>query len=229
MSVSTSTILTNVLSELGRNPNNSSMQTRALRWINKSLDKIQGFLPDLDIFQMSEMTITLEDGTATYPMPSDFLSFDQMRIDSENRILNIFNREEFDRRHPYPSDENEDVPEDVTFEYDRQSPRWIMRVGPIPDTSYDAHGIMRRWHPSLTTSQVIQHDKLETAIEDGGIYHGSLTIYQDAEYAQYRQELKQNWLDSINALRQFMNKGKIIPKQIPTMLKRNDYYQWLDR
>jgi len=223
MTVSTITMQQNILKELGRNPSDTTMQSRALRWLNKTLDKMQGFMPDVEFLQTSEMTITFSDGTAYYVMPTDFFYLSQVRIDSESRILEERTREEFDRLHPYPADEDEDVPADYTFEYDRTNGRHVMRVGPIPDASYTAHGIMRRWHPSLSASQNIQYDKLQTALEDGGAYHGSLSIYADPEYTQYRSELKQNWLEAVQGIQQILNMQKPKPRQIPVVLRREDY------
>lgn len=223
MTISTITMQQNILKELGRNPSDTLMQSRALRWLNKTLDLMQGFMPDVEFLQTSEMTITFTDGTATYVMPTDFFHISQVRIDDEDRILDEFSREEFDRRHPDPSGEDEDVPSDFTLEYDRGNGRHVMRVGPIPDTSYDAHGIMRRWHPSLTSNQNIQYDKLQTALEDGGIWQGSMSVYADQEYTQLRGELKQKWLESVQSLQQVLNMQKPRPQQIRTVL-RKEYF-----
>lgn len=223
MTVQTITMQQNILRELSRNPNDRAMQSRAMRWLNMTLDEMQGFMPDVEFLQASEMSITLTDGTATYAMPTDFIYLSQVRIDSESRILEERTREEFDRIHPDPANEDEDIPADYTLEYDRTSGRHVMRVGPTPDASYTAHGIMRRWHPALTGSQYIQYDKLQTVLEKGGVYHGSLSVYADQEYAQYRSELKQNWLESARGLQQVLMQQKPRPRQIPTVLRREDY------
>jgi len=222
MSVQTITIQQNILKELGRNPSDTTMQERALHWLNKALDKIQAFIPDVEFLQTAEMSISFADGQATYLMPSDFFYLNQIRIDSESRILDQFSHEDFDRRHPYPADEDEDVPSDYTLEYDRTNGRHIIRVGPIPDATYDAHAIMRRWHPTLSASQGIHYEKLETALEDGGIWEGCLSIYPDPEYAQIRSEWKSRWLESVQGLQQVFNQQKPKPQQIRTVLRRGD-------
>jgi len=223
MTILTETIQKNVLRELGLNPADTTMQSRALRWINKSLDKLQGFIPDMEFLKTSEIEITLVDGQATYAMPADFFSMTQIRIDSETRILDEFPRAEFDRRHPDPDNETEDVPSDYTFEYDRQNGRHIIRFGPIPDSAYVCHGILKRWHPALTSSQNIQSDKLETVIEEGAIWEGSKSVYADPEYTQYRMELKTSWLESSQSFQQIMAMQKPRPKQIRVVLKKSDY------
>jgi hypothetical protein len=219
MSISTIAIQKNILRRVGRNPDDTTMQALALHWMNVTLDKTQGFMPDVPFLETSEMDISLVDGQATYAMPTDFFYLSQVRIDSEYRTLNEFSHEEFDRWHPNPSAEDETVPSDWTLEYDRVSGRHIMRVGPIPEKTYVAHAIMRRWHPSISSVQGLQYDKLETAIEEGGIYHGSMIIYADQEYVQYRSELKQNWLETVQGLQQVMMQQKPRAHQIPTMLR----------
>jgi hypothetical protein len=156
-------------------------------------------------------------------MPENFFYLGQMRIDSESRILEMRTREEFDRLHPDPANEDEDVPYDITLEYDRNNGRHVLRFAPIPDSAYVCHGILRRWHPSLSSSQNLQYDKLETAIENGGIYEGSMSVYADPEYTQYRAELKQRWLESVQGLQQILNMQKPKPRQIPVVLRREDY------
>lgn len=223
MTVSTINMQKNVLRELGLNPDDTTMQGRALRWLNKALDKVQGFMPDMEFLKTAEIAITLVDGQATYVMPTDFFAMTGLRIDEEDMILEEFPREEFDRRHPDPANEEEDVPSDYTFEYDRTSGRHVIRLGPIPDDAYDCHGILKRWHPALSGSQDIQYDKLETVLEEGAIWEGSKSVYADPEYTQYRAELKQSWLESSQSFQQIMAMSKPRSKQIPVVLRKSDY------
>lgn len=191
--------------------------------MNKVLDKIQGFMPDAEFLQTAEMAITFAHAQATYVMPSDFFFMNQIRIDSETRVLDPYSHEDFDRRHPDPANEAEDVPSDYTFEFDRVNQRHILRIAPTPDAAYAAHGIMRRWHQTLTGIQGIQYDKLETALEEGAIYEGSKSIYADNEYLQYRAELKTSFLESTQALQQILMQQKPHPRQIRTVLRKGDY------
>lgn len=223
MTISAITLQQDILKELGRNPSDTLMQARALRWINKAMDNLQGFMPDVEFLQSAEMEITLVDGQAAYAMPTDFFYLSQVRIDEETRILDEYSREEFDRRHPDPANEEEDIPSDYTFEYDRSTGRHIIRFGPIPDDSYDCHGIIRRWHPSINASQGLQYDKLQTCLENGGIWEGSMSVYMDNEYTQIRGELKTKFLESVQALQQVLNMQKPRPRQIRTVLRREDY------
>jgi len=213
----------NVLRELGQNPDDTTLQGRALRWLNKSMDKLCGFMPDAEFLQTAEISITLVDGTATYIMPDDFFYMSQLRIDEESRILEEFTRQEFDRRHPDPANEEEDVPSDYTFEYDRVNGRHVIRFGPIPDDAYVCHGILKRWHPALSSSQNIQYDKLETVLEEGAIWEGSKSIYADQEYTQYRSELKGSWLESAQGFQQIMAFQKPRSKQVRVVLRKSDY------
>lgn len=223
MTIQTIEIQKNVLKELGQNPDNTVLQARALRWLNKSLDKLQGYIPDVEFLQTSEMTITLVASQATYALPIDFFYIGQIRIDEESLILNQHTKDGFDRLHPDPANEDEDVPSDFTLEFDRVNGRHILRLAPIPDDAYVMHATIRRWHPALTGSQNIQYDKLETTLEEGGIYHGSLSIYGDQEYIQLRAEYKSNWLEAVQNLQQPLNMQKPRPIRIPTQLKKMEW------
>ena len=223
----TLTIQENILKELGLPSDNSLLLGRALRWINKTLDKLQTYVPEAEFLQTSEIKLTLVADKATYALPTDFFQLLQVRSDTDLIILNMLTREKFDREHPDPSGEETGNPSDCTFEYDRSSNRHIIRLAPIPDSTDIYYAIMRRWHPSLSSSQDVQWDKLETVLEDGGIYHGSLSIYADPEYAQLRAELKANWLEAAQGISQILALQKPKPAQIPVVLRgpQNQQYQ----
>lgn len=223
MTVSTITMQQNVLRELGLNPDDTTMQGRALRWLNKALDKTQGFMPDMEFLKTAEMEITLVDGQAAYVMPSDFFAMTQLRIDEEDLVLEEVTREEFDRLYPDPANDEEDVPSVYSFEYDRTSNRHVIRFAPIPDTHYECHGIIKRWHPELNASQNIQSDKFQTVLEEGATWEGSKSVYADPEYTQYRAELKQSWLEASQAFQQIMAMSKPRSKQIKMVLRKSDY------
>ncbi len=223
----TLTIQQNVLSDLGLPTDNSTLQGRALRWLNKTLDKLQTYVPEAEFLQTSEIELTLVVNQATYALPADFFHLLQLRSDTDSIILNVLTREKFDREHPNPSREDPGSPRDVTLEYDRSSNRNIIRIGPAPDNADTYYAIMRRWHPSLSSSQDVQWDKLETVLEEGAFYHGALVIYADPEYTQYRAELKTNWLESAQGISQILALQKPNPSQIPVVLRgpQNQQYQ----
>ena len=225
MATATATIQQNVLRGLGIPYNDTVMLDRALRWLNKTLDKIQGFMPDVEFLQVSEMPLTLVVGQATYALPSDFMAFSQPQIrnDSEGIIINIIPRDEFDRLHPDPSSESNAPTSDATLEYDRDNNRHILRFCPAPDATDVVYAVMRRWHPLLSSGQNVIYDKLETALEDGAIYHGGLEVFSAPEYVNYRQELKSQWLEAVQGLQQVFAIQKPHRPQIPTVLKKSLY------
>jgi len=72
MSVTLSTIRENVLKGLMVNSSDSTLQSRATRWINKSLDKIQFYIPEAEFLQNSNTALTTVADQATYSLPGRF-------------------------------------------------------------------------------------------------------------------------------------------------------------
>ena len=223
MAISTRTVQNNVLKALGLDSTDTVLLARALRWLQKSIDKLQGSMPSSEIFQKSEMSMDTVDGQATYALPADFIQMISLRDDDNSTIIVPVERPQFDREHPKPSDESEGKPDEYTLEYDQGNRRHIFRLAPIPDDEYTLYAVMKVWHPKLSSSQGLTYDKIETAVEDGGTYQGSLEIYPDQEYATYRAELKENWRDSLIAAKNIFAMQKPKAARIRTFLRKNQY------
>jgi hypothetical protein len=223
VAVATSTLQANILKNLRVDSANSDLLARALQWLNRGIDKVQMYVPEAEFLQTSEMSLTLVVSQPTYPLPSDLLELRQLRNDDESVIIDIHPREKFDRLHPDPSDEDDATPRDGTLEYDRANARHILRVAPAPNATDTLYGIMRRWHPTLSGSQNIQYDKLQTTLEAWGTYQGSLEVYADPEHQPLRAEFKTNALEATQAFQQIMDAQKPKERQIPTVLKKSDY------
>ena len=226
MTVSSSTIQANILKELSVDSTNSTLLDRALRWMNKSMDKFQGFIIEAEFLQKSEIKLTTIADQATYALPDDFFDFLSLRDQTNKTTIRPRTIEEFNRVHTDPSTEATGKSYEYTLEYDRSAARHILRLALIPDDAYELHAVMRNWHPALTSGQGLIYDKLETAIEEGGIYHGAMSLYSDPEYAQYRSELKSNWLEAVQNLSQILEKQKPKPAQIPIRLK-GTFRNWI--
>lgn len=226
MSVTLATIYGNALSTLGVSSSDSKFQTRCTRWINKTLDKIQFYAPEAEFLQNSEVTLATVADQETYSMPTDFMQLLTLRDDDNATEIKILDRELFDKLHPDPSGESTGKPYECTLEFDISSGVHILRLAAIPDDAYDLFATFRRFHPAISASQNLMYDKLETALEDGAVYHGALELYPDAEYTQFRAELKANWLESAQAISQIFAIQKPRRPQIPMMLRRNTHDQY---
>lgn len=221
MSVSLATIYANVLKDLGLNSDSSQWQGRATRWINKGLDKIQAQNPTFEFMQNSNMSIATVADQATYSLPTDFLTLLHIRDDTNETKLDILTHGEFDRNHPDPSSESTGEPYECTLEFDISSGVHILRLAAIPDAAYTLYATIRRWHPTLSGAQALMADKLETALEDWAIYEGSLVVFPDAEFTNYRAELRGRAMESVQIISGALNTQKPHPRQIPICLKRN--------
>jgi hypothetical protein len=220
MTVSLATIYDNVLKDLGLNSSDSTWQGRATRWINKALDKITMVCPNAEFLQNSYVSINTVADQPTYSMPSDFFELLSLRDDDNKTDIEILTHGEFDRRHLDPSGEDTNPPIHCTLEFDTSSGVAVMRLAPIPDDAYTLYATMRTFHPTLSGSQVLVWDKLQTALEDQAIYEGSLVVFPDAEFANYRLELKERGGESIRLVAGLLNSQKPAPARIPTVLKR---------
>lgn len=224
MSVALSTIYANVLKDLGLNSSDSTWQGRATRWINKALDKIEAKNPDAEFLQNSNSTLATVADQATYSMPSDFLILRHIRDDGNSNHLNILSHEEFDRRHPDPSSETTDQPADCTLEFDISSGVHILRLAPIPDDEYNLYATFSTFHPTLSGSQNLMWNKLETALEDWAIWEGCLVVFPDAEFTNYRAELKQRANESVMLVSGLLSAQRPHPINIPVRMKKGIYY-----
>lgn len=223
MAISTGTVQQNVIKALGMNYSDTVLQARALRWLNKALDRIQMYIPEAEFLQVADMPLTLVVDQATYVLPSDFFQLLSLRNDTEGTIIYPMDRRDFDKAHPDPSSEDSGVPSDLTLEYDRTDARHVMRIAPPADSADVCYATMRRWHSTLASGTNLLYDKLELALENGGIYEGSMEIYADQEYAQLRGEYKQNFLETTQALTQVMSVQKPRSAQIPVIMSRSNY------
>ena len=220
MSVSLSTIYANVLKDLGLNSSDSTWQARATRWINKALDKATMLNPGSEFVQISNATISASDGTATYNLPTGFISLLHIRNDTSAWEIKIRSHGEFDRAHPDPSSEAEDSPSECTLEFDIDNNVHVLRVAPIPDDDYTLYYTYRKFHPALAGDQDLEYDKFETALEDWAIWEGSLVVFPDNEFVNYRNELRSRATESMKLLSQLVNFQKPAPRNIPIQLKR---------
>lgn len=223
MATATSTIQANILKDLRLPSTDTTLLERALEWLKDAIEDVQEYIPEAEFFQTAEMPLTLVINQTTYAMPSDMLQLIQVRNDDESVILNLMNRSEFDRRHPDPSSEAAATPSDGTLEYDRSNNRHILRVAAKPVAADTFYAIMRRWHSSLGSSQNVQYDHLEKVLERRAVYYGSLEVFNDNEYVQFRNELNNVSIEKIKGLSRVVALQKPTSPQIPTVLKKSDY------
>ena len=221
--MTTSSMQTSVLDVLGVDSTDTYLLARALKWLQKSYDKLIAFVPEAEYLQKSENYLTTVADQATYALPSDFFQLLSLRDDTNSTIIDVITREQFDRNHPDPSGESTSKPYECTTEYDRVNKRHVIRLAAIPDDAYVLYAVMRCWPPALSSSVDPLHYKLETTLEEGGVYHGSLETHADAEYTNYRAELKTNWLEAVEGISQIFNVQKPSPPQVPEKLRKSDY------
>lgn len=223
MTVSTATLQTEVIKILGYNSSDTVLLARALAWLNEAMDDILFYIPEAEFYQKSYMTIATVADQAAYPMPSDFLSLLSIVDVTNQNPLNVLPREEWDRRHPDPSDEETDAPADVTYEYDRTNLRNVIRLAPTPDDAYTLRANMRCWHSELSGSQDVLWDKIENVVKRRAAYFGSIELFNSPEDIQFRNEMNQLSMVKMDGLRRVLASQKPRPNQIPAILKKSDY------
>ena len=222
-SVALSTIYANVLKDLGLNSSDTTWQARATRWTNKALDKAQSFIPIAEFMQNSNAYIATVADQATYSLPADFLQMLHLRDDNNSTTLNELTHGQFDRNHPDPSTESTGKPYEYTLEYDISTGVHILRLAAIPDDAYTLYATMRTFHPTLSGSQDLMYSKLETALEDWAIFEGSLVVFPDNEFVNYRAELKARANESMSGIANLLTMQKPSPRQIPVQMKKGIY------
>jgi hypothetical protein len=223
MTVSTSDLQASTLKLLGVNSDDTVLLARALEWLNEAMDEIMMFVPEAEFFQKSYMTIDTVASQAVYSLPSNFFYLSEL-VDEDNQTpLKMITREKFDRLYPDPTSDNEDSPSEYTLEYDPSRNLNVMRLWPIPDDVYTLKAVMRCWHETLSDSQDIPWDKLESAIKRRAAYYGAFEVYNSPDDAHYRAELGQLSGQKMILLQQFLAMQRPKPRQIPTVLRKSEY------
>lgn len=116
---------------------------------------------------------------------------------------------------------SEGKPNKFCIEYDASNTRYVFRVDPIPDASTYVCSLLYPAIPSDLSSSVEPiWTRLEFAIERGGIYYGSLEIFDDQ---QRRAEFKQNYETAMQALIQLDQELEPKLYTIPMRLKKSDH------
>lgn len=116
---------------------------------------------------------------------------------------------------------SEGKPDKFCIEYDASNTRYVFRVDPIPDASTYVCSLLYPAIPSDLSSSVEPiWTRLEFAIERGGIYYGSLEIFDDQ---QRRAEFKQNYETAMQALIQLDQELEPKLYTIPMRLKKSDH------
>lgn len=116
---------------------------------------------------------------------------------------------------------SEGKPDKFCIEYDASNTRYVFRVDPIPDASTYVCSLLYPAIPSDLSSSVEPiWTRLEFAIERGGIYYGSLEIFDDQ---QRRAEFKQNYETAMQALIQLDQELEPKLYTIPLRLKKSDH------
>lgn len=223
MTVSTATLQSEVIKILGYNSDDTVLAARALSWLNEAMDDIMFAVPDAEFLQKSDMTLATVADQAAYPLPAEFFSLLSLVEVTNQNPLNVLTREEFDRRHPDPSSEDTDSPKDITLEYDVTNVRNIVRLAPIPDAAYTLRAVMRCWHTTLTATQSIPWDKVETVVKRRAAYYGSIELFNSPEDINYRNELNQLSMVKMNGLQNVLSRQKPRPTQIRAVLKKSEY------
>ena len=218
----TTNIYANVLSELLLNTSNTTYISKCIRWLNKTMFDIESVVPNSEFLQKSESYLDTVADQATYMLPADFFELRSLRDDTNNNIISPVTREQFDRNHPDPSSENTGEPYEYTMEFDRTEGRSLIRLSLIPNDTYRIYMIYRAWHPTLTAQQNPIFDRLETVLEQGATWYGSVAMYKEAEYESMRNNYKMMYDRAMFNFQAMCMGQKPTPRQIPCQM-RKDY------
>lgn len=111
-------------------------------------------------------------------------------------------------------------PNKYCLEYDETNTRFIFRLDPIPDAVYTGSLLYAALPSDLSASVEPLWNRLEFAIERGGVYFGSLEIVEDP---QKRMEFKGNYETSMQALIQLDQELCVKHQPIKVVLRKSDY------
>ncbi len=224
MAATTTAVLqANVLKKLQMDYADSTLLARALQWLNEALDMVQGYIPEAEFLQKSEIRIATVADQSSYALPSDFFQLLELRDDTNKTMLEMLAREQFDRNHPDPSSEDTGKPYEYSLEFDRSTDpgTHILRLAAIPDDAYTLYAVMRAFHPDLANAgQTITWEKLQTPLENMAAYYGAMEFYKGNEHLRWRAELNQRGLTGLQNIRQLLMIQKPHRRQIPVVMRK---------
>lgn len=174
-------------------------------------------LDNTGILQYSE-TVTTTAGTTTYTRDTDYTmnyTAGTITMDSTGSMVTAT---------AYYIDYlyyKEGEPEEFCLEYDATNARYIFRLRPTPDDTYIYSLIHSDFPSDLSSSVAPLWDKLEYALERGGIYFGSLEIKDSRDPNISRH--KGDYEEAIQSLIQLDQ--DLIPKhdRIKVVMRKSDY------
>ncbi|MCP4262822.1 MAG: hypothetical protein GY774_35735 [Planctomycetes bacterium] len=179
-------------------------------------------LDNVGIVQYSE-TVTTVAGSTTYTRDTDYTmgySGGTITVDSTGAMADAT---AYYIDYLYRSTGS---PDKFCLEFDNANNQFITNFDPVPDATKIITMIYAAEPSQMSGSVEPIWPKLEFAIEQGGIYYGSLEFIDDANK---RKELKQDYNIALQALVQLDQ--DLIPKhdRIPVVMRRNDYTNRTDR
>ena len=169
------------------------------------------------ILQYSE-TVTTTDGATTYTRDTDYtMSYASgtITVDSTGSMSDAT-----DYYIDYLYYET-GKPSQFCLEYDATNAKYVFRLDPVPDDTYIGSLLYPAIPSDLSGSVDAVWSKFEFALERGGIYYGSLELYQEQQ--QIRNEFKGIYETAMQALIQ--TDQDMIPKRqrIPVVMRKTDY------
>ena len=168
------------------------------------------------ILQYSE-TVTTTDGVSTYARDTDYT------MSYADGSITVLSTGSMSDSTAYDIDYlrwETGEPNQFCFEYDTTNKKHVFKMDPVPDDIYIASLVYPHNPSSLSGSIDPLWNLMETAIEAGGIYYGSLELIENAGL---RAEFKIIYKDAVSDLIRIDQ--NMIPKNntIPVMMRRTDY------
>ena len=168
------------------------------------------------IMQYSE-TVTTTDGATTYTRDTDYtMSYSAGTI----TVLSTGSMSDATGYYIDYSHSATGTPSTFCIEYDAANAKYVFRLSDVPDDTYIGSIVYSASPSDLSATVDVIWNKLEFAIEQGGIYYGSMVIIDDEKK---RREFKANYEVAMQALIQL--DISLMPKndRIKVVMKKTDY------
>lgn len=168
------------------------------------------------IIQYSE-TVTNTAGTTTYTRDTDYTmsySSGEITVDSTGSMSDAT-----EYYIDYLYHETGD-PDKFCVEYDATNTKYVFRFDPVPDSTKVVSLLYEQGPSDLSGTVDPIWNRLEYAIERGGVYFGSLELIDDVN----RQAMfKDDYVTAVRAL--VLLDNDLVPKhdRIPVIMKKSDY------
>lgn len=220
----TTAIRSDILTQFGRSPSDSTEQGYCLTWLQYAYRKIN-LKVGKHIAVEKTTTLTCTPSNAYVDLPADFMAAIFVRDTTNNADLNYQDTEEFLRDH----DEDAAATQagDYTLWWDATDLVYQLRLGPMPDSADSLALDYWAWPSDISASLDPLVTAWREALFQGGCYYAAR--YYEKDNAVLIGECRQAFFDAIEDVKRLEGRREPKRRTIPIITRKSDLEPYVKR